>query len=285
MEIWVITRPSVHASAIQDGFIGAPLSLNTGATVHAAPVPHRVVDLFSAMLRRPFSDMCCALLRCSGVMCAVCGCKSIIHRHMRSSLWNLSIIDSASPTVGMVRGPSISVTHYWAWVCVCVCVLASIWVCMLMWKRDLKEVGERLIMWGKEHGAVQCKVQPPSLSPSLFFKYLPHGFVRETKELCSPLSLPRSHPSLPPTFFISLAAFLSFSILWLSLPAPWLFCSIAKMGPQSVALEPLNCSEWPRQYARLIYDFSFTFPPYSERSEQSRAAVMLPRCICWLAQP
>ena len=124
MEIWVITRPSVHASAIQDGFIGAPLSLNTGATMHAAPVPHRVVDLFSAMLRRPFSDMCCALLRCSGVMCAVCGCKSIIHRHMRSSLWNLSIIDSASPTVGMVRGPSISVTHYWAWVCVCVCVCA-----------------------------------------------------------------------------------------------------------------------------------------------------------------
>lgn len=102
------------------------------------------------------------MLHCCGLMCAVCGCKSIIYRHMHCSLWNLSIIDSASPIVGTLRGLSIAPL-----LSIIVCVL-RIWVCMLMWKSILKEAGERLMMWGRsiaQCSAVQCTL---SLAPSLF---------------------------------------------------------------------------------------------------------------------
>lgn len=113
----------------------------------------------------------------------------------------------------------------------------------------------------KEHGAVQCKARSLPLSPSLFFKYFPHGFLRETKELYSPLSLARSLPSLSslslpflPSLFLWLH-FCHFLFFYSPSLSPWLFCSIAKMGPQSVTVEPLNSSERPCQYAHLIYPF------------------------------
>lgn len=134
-------------------------------------------------------------------------------------------------------------------------MLVSIWVCMFMWKKKkrLERGWRKTPNVRKEHGAVQCKVQSLSPSPPLFFKYLPHGFLGETKELYSPLSPSLSFP--PPSFlWLHFCHFLFFYSLP---PAPWLFCSIAKMGPQSVALEPLTGSEWPRQYAHLIYLFFF----------------------------
>ncbi len=159
--------------------------------------------------------MCCALLRCSGVMCAVCGCKSIIHRHMHSSLWNLSIIDSASPTVGMVRGLSVSVTHYWACVRVCACEHLGVYAHV---KKRLERGWRKTHNVRKEHGAVQCKVQSLSLSPSLFFKYLPHGFLRETKELYSPLSLAHLLPSLPPSLLLYFSGCISVIFYSFALP-------------------------------------------------------------------
>lgn len=140
--------------------------------------------------------MCCALLRCSSVMCAVCSCESIIHRHMHSSPWNLSIIDSASPTVEMVRGLSISMTHYWACVRVSACEHLSVYAHV---KKRLERGWRKTHNVRKEHGAVQCKVRSPCLSP-LFFKCI----LVETKELYSPLSahvLP-SFSSIPPSLFI-----------------------------------------------------------------------------------
>lgn len=137
----------------------------------------------------------------------------------------------------------------------------------------------------------QCSVKCSlSLRLPLFFKYLPHGFLRETKELYSPLSLAHLLPplslSLPPSLllyflwlhFCHFLFFYSPSLPPSFLPAPWLFCSTAKMGPQSVALEPLNCSEWARQYAHLIYDFLFCSPSV-RGNERSSATVML-WCIC-----
>lgn len=165
---------------------------------------HHVVDLFSAILHWPFLTCACALLCCSSVMCAVCGCKSIIHRHMHSFLWNLSIIDSASPTVEMVRGLSISMTHYWACVWVCACEHLGVYAHV---KKRLERGWRKTHNVRKEHGAVQCKVRSPCLSvclSSLFLTHLPHGFLVEIKELYSPLSahsLP-SIPSIPPSLFI-----------------------------------------------------------------------------------
>lgn len=176
--------------------------------------------------------MRCALLRCTSVMCAVCGCESIIHRHMHSSLWNLSIIDSASPTVAMVRGLSISMTHYWVCVRVCACEYAHV-------KKRLERGWRKTHNVRKEHGAVQCKVRSPCLFP-LFFKYLPHGFLVETKKalltsLCSRSTLHPLHPSQPPSLFIWLHfchfLFFYYSPLSPSSLTPWLFCYIAKMGP------------------------------------------------------
>lgn len=134
----------------------------------------------------------------------------------------------------------------------------------------------------KEHGALQCAAQALLLSPSLFFKYLPHEFLRRNKgALFTSLPYSLAHPPSCPSFFISKAAFLSFSILSLSFPSPWLFCSIAKMGLQSVALEPFNCCSWPHQYAHLIYFFIYFFwTVYLVTS----ATVML-CCICWLSIP
>lgn len=157
-----------------------------------------------------------------------------------------------------------------------------------MWKSDLKEVGERLIMWGRS--MAQCSVlHSLSLSLSLrlplsFSNTSLMGFWGKQRSFIhlSP-SLTCSPPSCP-SFFISLAAFLSFSILLLSLPAPWLLCSKAKMGLQSVALEPLSCSEWPCQYAHLIYYLNNQML-YSVLSNERSSATVMPRCICWLPLP
>lgn len=201
--------------------------------------------------------MCCALLRCSGVMCAVCGCESIIHKHMHSSLWNLSIIDSASPTVEMVMGyPSLWLTME----CEHLGVYSRV-------KKRLERGWRKTPNVRKEHGAVQCKVQslslrlPLSLSNTSLMGFW--GKQRSFTHLSpshSSLSSPPV-PSLPLLFlwlhFCHFIFFYSPSLPSSFLPASWLFCSIAKMGPQSVALEPLNCSEWPRQYAHWIYLFFF----------------------------
>lgn len=166
------------------------------------------------MLRWPFLTCAVLLRRNSGVMCAVCGWKSIIHRHMHSSLWNLSIIDSASPTVGMVRGLSSSITHYWACVRVGACEHLGVYAHV---KKRLERGWRKTHNGRKEHGAVQCKVQSLSLSPSLFFKYFPHGFLRETKELYSPLSLTHLLSSLPP-FLLYFSGCISVIFYYFTLP-------------------------------------------------------------------
>lgn len=112
-------------------------------------------------------------------------------------------------------------------------VLASVWVCMLAKKR-LERGWRKTPNVGKS--MAQCSVKRRLslslfLSPSLFFKCLPLGFLRETKEFYLPLSpacfllYPPSSLvfSLPSSSLFSLATFLSFSILLLFY-SPSLLC-------------------------------------------------------------
>lgn len=170
------------------------------------------------------------MLHCCGLMCAVCGCKSIIYRRMHCSLWNLSIIDSASPCRDAEGAIYRSTTEH-----LCVCfehlgVYAHV-------KKRLERGWRKTHDVRKEHCAVQCSAH--SLWLPLSFKYLP------TKGLSPSFTYP--HPSCP-TVFISLAAYLSFSILLPPPPALLLYSKNA-----SVALKQLNCSEWPCQYTLLIW--------------------------------
>lgn len=137
--------------------------------------------------------MYCALLDCCSLMCALCGCKSIIYRHMHSSLWNLSIIDSASPTVGTVRGLSLSMTTERLCVCWVLGVYAQV-------KKRLGRGWRKTHNVRKERCAVQCTAHSLSLAPSLFFRYLLHGFLRETKGLFR--SFTYLLPPVPPSLFL-----------------------------------------------------------------------------------
>lgn len=72
----------------------------------------------------------------------------------------------------------------------------------------------------------QCSVKHSlsvSLSPSLFFKYFPRGFLRKTKELYSPLSLARLLPSLsssPPSLPLYFSGCISVIFYSFTLPSP-----------------------------------------------------------------
>lgn len=95
-------------------FLSVPSRFHTAATrmlSHLAPCCGYIQSNVVPASPNMSSD----LLRRSGVMCAACGYEYIIHRRMHSSLWNLSIIDSALPNVEMVSGLSISVTHCCEW--------------------------------------------------------------------------------------------------------------------------------------------------------------------------
>lgn len=114
-------------------------------------VHHRAaVTLLIWFTRRP--PPTCAALCALPAMC-LCGCGSIIHGHMHSSLWNLSIIDSAVPTVGMVSGISISVSHYRARTRARACSFKRL-------ERGLVKTSNAR----KEHGALQCASLTLSLS-------------------------------------------------------------------------------------------------------------------------
>lgn len=198
------------------------------------PLRHLIADLFSALLHRSFLT-CGALLRCSAVW--VCGYESIIHRHMHSSLWNLSIIDSASPTVEMVRGLSISMSLY----CVCVCARVRAFacerLCVYAHVKKRLERGERKTRNVRaEHGAVQCKVRPLCLLS--FSNTSLMGFWWKQRSFIH-LSLLPSSPSTPQPLSLYFSGWIFINVILLpallssllSL-APWLFCCIAaKMGP------------------------------------------------------
>lgn len=149
----------------------------------------------------------------------------------------------------------------------------SIWVCTLVCvcegeKRGL-ERGWRKTRNAKE-GAWRSAVQPPRFCLTLF--QIPPSWLSEgNKGALFTSRPPLVYPPSPSTPLLSPLApprppFLHFSgcisVIFYSFalpPAPWLFGSEAKMGLWCVALEPLNCAGWPRQYSYLIYRLIFFF--------------------------